>query len=368
MRPKPPPLIEYLASRIQILTTAIETALYTILQDHNPPNSVTIVTLPHNCGGDHERISVLQPLAWQVSGAGSFYDPIRERVMQNCVGAWEGNAHSLRHHIANLVTAPCFLGFHAVVIVAILFSVIMGGLSTLESEPYKQLRLSTVIIIPAVALLYDLVAMAFVIVMDVYFPDEGDPRAADRIQAALEQAVTEVLGRVGGHGSTVASTGERIAKEFYPKAVEALNEMIKENTTAAAINANQLTWRQMEAFLIVYRFVRGVSESAKLDPENGVAVFEDGGRAKRVVEAAILTAADDQTHLQLLRLLYKAFCPAQRRASWIRMDRYDLALNHYFGQQAVRDIAKNLPGKARRNCPPQRKENVLFACAPLEGE
>jgi hypothetical protein len=363
----PSSVLEDLSGRISSLSNRLETDFYSIMNRH--PGSPNIVTLPHNCGSDHERLSVLQPFAWKLSGPGTYYDPSEDRLMRNCIGFWDGASGTLRSHLVRLITQPCFLGYHALVIVSILTSIIVAVVPPTEIiKQHPHLRLWSCILIPLLAAVYDAAAVTFVIVADVYFSEGSDPRVADAVQAEVAGAVREALRDVAGGIDDPPRTADRIIAEFYPIAFNACRAGLRAYQKPPAT----LSWKTMEAFLIVFRFVRVIGEAAHLGSLTDVAEVAvltpaEISDAARVVVGGIVSGGSE-VHIQLLRLLYKGFCSAAVRERLLMENRNDLAINHFLGSHAM---VMDIPGKCKtqlKSASPQRQANVEFATTPWEGD
>ncbi|OHT14342.1 hypothetical protein TRFO_43090 [Tritrichomonas foetus] len=379
------------AGAIQGFSLLLEKNLYQI--EHSiRDKSVSIQTLPHHTGNDHELISVIQPTAWILNDEGCYYDPVEQRIMRNSVGHWEGRANSIKQHIFQTITNSCFMTYHFIVLIAIIgaimIKIIMENYIDNDTAHGPFIKNMSVILIISVAVGYDLIAMLFIIIMETYFPDSGKPWIANRVQSevfntigtALNQLVRSIPPRTldsicSGNKMTVSQiAGTFILRYFYEPAVTMLSQSLKVSSTALynPRNAGKLEWSQIENVLIVFRFVREISDTVGLGTDEFKIDPAQGANLRKLIITAI-EEGNPTVHMQLLRLLYKSAIPNDERSHIISEKPCDLSLNHFIGAsecEAIRiQLRKDItrPKTASQKKDPtvdQRWSNIANALDP----
>lgn len=329
--------IPLLAQSIEGFHQLIEQKLYEIEDSFYDPE-VSIQTLPHHTGNDHELISVIQPTAWILSDSGSYYDPVERRIMKNSVGHWDGQANSISNHIKQTLTNGCFMSYHIIVLFSILIAFLMFFLK-------KKLTISIVLIV-IVSVGYDAIAIAFTLFVETCTSYSGNPRLANKIQTEVKSTIDNILDHLVRCIPTQVSelicnqkkmtisqiAGNFVLRYFYEPAVTMLQQSLKASSSAMynKKNANILNWNEVENLLIIYRFSREISASVGLGTDE---IQMDSSLVSnlRLLLIALIEEGDETVHMQLLRLLYKSAIKPDERSRIIRQNHHDLSLNHYIG-------------------------------------
>jgi hypothetical protein len=377
----PPVIIPQLARCIAGFNLLIEDASYEVESEIRDP-SVTISTLPHHSGDDNERISTVQPTAWLLDGPGSYYDPNEQRIQMNLVGYWNGVSHSLKGHLWRSLTNGCFMAYHLIVVL----SFVLMGLMFLQDErsfeiEHPSIRRLSLALPPVVAVLYDVLAMLFVVISVIHFPERGNPREADRVQSWMTARLSGLLRHVYDaipqeelgliiaerHPSVEEVVGTFILRYFYEPAVTALSAALRPTSGFYKVDrATELSWTQFEDLLTLYRFVREISDSAHL----GTTHIKFDGRHVSHLTKLVVSAIQNgvpEVHFQLCRLLFNATAPSDVRAAKVRADHMNLSLNHYVGNAEVEQVVSRvkqdikrarLAGKAEDPTANQRRANI----------
>jgi hypothetical protein len=245
-----------------------------------------------------------------------------------------------------------------------------------DKRPYEEdrpgLRVLRLVLPPIAAILFDVVAMLFVVIMTTYFPERGNPRLATSVQQQITAQFLEILTQVfnaisaqefraitGDKKMTVEQViGYLIIRYFYEPAVTALTAALSAKSPLYGHNnASKLTWPQLENLLTVYRFTREIGESVdlgtnhiKLEPRS-VAHLR-----KLLVQCAQLGIPD--VHVQLCRLLYNSNIKLEERRTKIQNNPRDLSLYHYLGSSEVDQLIADIRRELRRPKPQSRKVDL----------
>ncbi|KAH0795304.1 hypothetical protein GPJ56_000753 [Histomonas meleagridis] len=372
-----------IASSIASLQLTLESYLYAI-EDEVADPEVSIMTLPHHTGGDHERISVIQPAAWIANDSGSYYDPTENRFFLNCVNHWEGSSSSISSHVKKILLGPCFLPYHVIVVISFIlaFVVYFYGFSQRITSEHPSVRVISLIIIIITSVAFDLIAIIFVIFMEIIHPREGKPWLANNVQKRITSTIDNIFNQfiqtIPGKAEKEdadekpsKTIGTFLLHNFYEPSITLLMQNLKVHGLYDPRNASKLPWQKIEDLLVIYRFVREISDSLNAIP--GVEEFRLDSQQVVNMRKFLITAIEDgsaEVHLQLLRLLHKSTLNYQARSDIIRNDPRDLSLNHYLGEENVeailsvlkRDIVK--PKTAAQKRDPtidQRRLNIQFA-------
>ncbi|KAK8876466.1 hypothetical protein M9Y10_006679 [Tritrichomonas musculus] len=336
--------IPLLAESIEGFNLLLEQNLYQIENTIDDSN-VSIQTLPHHTGNDHELISVIQPTAWILKDAGCYYDPVERRIMKNCVGHWDGQANSISNHIYQTITNGCFMSYHIIVLFSILAAILMFCLTNQSTF--------SILLIVIVSVGYDLIAILFIIFVETCAPYSGNPTLANKIQNevsftvnnTLQQLVNSIPAQVlelicSGKKMTISEiTGTFILRYFYEPAVTMLSQSLKLSSTAMynKTKAKQLKWNEIENLLVVYRFTREISETVYLGTDE-IQLDNSLILNLRLLLIALIEDGDETVHMQLLRLLYKSAIKPDERGRIILHNHNDLSLNHYIGSAECETI------------------------------
>lgn len=359
--------IPIFAQSIESLRLILEQTLYNT-ERYN--SGVSIQTLPHHSGNDHELISVIQPTAWISADEGSYYDPIEQRTMHNLVGYWDGASPSLQSHILKLLFKNgCFISYH----VTALFSLILALIMKFVLGPNL-----TMILLIAVAFGYDIIAMLFIIFSETFSQDLGNPRLANQIQREVKAAIHGILAQLSisidtklfslslnssNQGSQVSENNSKqtvsqksgwfLLTYFYQPALKILSDELRNSSTALfnKKNASTLDWSTVENLLIIYRFVREISQS---NPPESEQMDRSVSMNLRILLIELIKVGNETVHLQLLRLLYKSSISPIDRSGIIIQNPRDLSLNHYIGAAECETIkielqkAYNISSRSQR--------------------
>jgi hypothetical protein len=244
-------------------------------------------------------------------------------------------------------------------------------------------------LMPVVAIVYDVLAMAFVLVMEVYFPDGGNPRRADRIQAEATERIEAVLRGIydaipenelneileGKPLSPHETVAHFILRNFYDVALSAIPVALKPGAPLANLkNVSKLTWQEVEDVLTVWRFLREISETSEIGPVTLKIDSKDSYNFKRLLVPAMQNG-DIVVHMQLMRLLANANQDWRTREERIRANPNDLSLLHYCGTTDVdsmigtlkREVAKATAPNTTDPTVDQRRTNIGLALDPTRG-
>ena len=368
-----------MSSSIQGLNLHIENNLQTIEDSINSKN-VSIQTLPNRTGSQKEPLSVIQPTAWILNDEGSYYDPNEKRIMRNCVGYWDGISKSLGQHIRQTITNGCFMAYHFIVLFAIIgaitIKVIMDQYIDTNAEHGDFIKNLSVILIILVACGYDLVAILYIVLKETVLPDEGDPATADKIQKQVSQTVRNILNHIvinipANELTTITATSNKqmtnaqiasvfIFKYFYEPAVTLLSQAVKHTSTAMynPKRAKDLQWKEIEDVLILFRFVREISNSTEL----GTNDFKIDNTVVNTVKALVvesIKSGPPEVHIQLLRLLYKSSLSAEESSNITKANKADLSLNHYLGSNQVEEIRTKLEAHIKSSSVLNSKDPII---------
>lgn len=355
--------IPLLAQSIEGFHQLLEQQLYEIADSFNDPD-VSIQTLPHQTGNDHELISVIQPTAWILKDAGCYYDPIERRIMNNCVGHWDGQANSISNHIRQTITNGCFMSYHIIVLISIFIASLMFFIK-------KQLTISIALIV-IVSVGYDLMAMAFTVFIETCTSYSGNPRLANKIQKEVKfridnildqlvrcipyQALELIINQKKMKACQIA--GKFILRYFYEPAVTMLQQSLKNSSTAMynKKNAETLKWDEIENLLILFRFTREISATVGLGTDE-IQLDNSLIANLRLLLIDLIEKGNETVHIQLLRLLYKSAIKPEERSTIIRQNHHDLSLNHYIGSAECESIRIQLRKDITRPKTASQKNN-----------
>lgn len=357
--------IPLLAQSIEGFHQLLEQNLYSVENSIDAEDSdVSIQTLPHHTGNDHELISVIQPTAWILGDGGCYYDPVERRIMKNCVGYWDGQANSILNQIQLILTNGCFMLYHIIVIISIFIAGLMFFFK-------KELTISIALIV-IVSLGYDIIAILFIMFLESCTSYSGKPQLANKIQKEVKSKVDNILDQLvrctptqvrelicNQKKMTISQiSGTFILRYFYEPAVTILQQSLK-NTSSAMYNKNkakQLNWNEIQNLLIVFRFVREISSSVGLGTDE---IQMDNSLVSnlRLLLIALIEEGDETVHIQLLRLLYKSAIKPDERATIILQRHHDLSLNHYIGAAECESIRIQLRKDITRPKTASQKNN-----------
>ena len=358
--------ITLLAQAIAGLDFVLEDSLYEIENSHrgHDAEGVTIQTLPHNTGKDHERISVIQPAAWIFDGPDGYFDPETNQIMRNCIGCWEGTASSLKEHLKRSVWNPCFKAYYVVTLIAVLVSILVGVMW--KSASY--------LIVAVMAILYDICAIAFVLINE----RKSVPPGADRMQTEVRRTVRNILMQMDQcieprirrslvdtyKASSCEAVGRFLVSYFYEPGLMALKEALKLKGWMKQ-GIETMGWAEIEAALTVYRFVRQIEESVC----TGISDMRFGPNEPVLMKnfvADCIKKGKAEVHGQMMRLLYKGFLPTNKRAEIIIANHYDISMNHFLGRDLMDALRKELNiWMKNKAADPVRVANTKLALDPL---
>lgn len=363
------------AQAISGLYLDIENKIYDVQRSFSS-GTITIVTLPeNNIEEDNERVSVIQPFSWIVSGPGSYYDPTKARIYKNCVDKWDGESSSLFQHILKLISNSCFFGYHIMVLFAIAFSIITIVLNGQRTNVKKSITMTPIYLMLIISISFDLIAIGFVAAMEMFSKDAGEPfksnTAQKRIVSIINKSSEEIVQNLPPEIITKLSkkddpknypyiTGMFLLQYFYEPSLTLLEKQLKtgNNYFYSPKNVSKLNWKQFEDLLTVYKFVLEISLSTSA--EDGIEELRlKSGQTltmRNLITQGILTGRPD-VHIQLLRLLNKCTLTAEERNYLIHNNPRDLSLNHYIGESEVEEIIKKL----RTEISSQRKRSQNFS-------
>jgi len=346
------------ATAIAGLQQLIENGLYRIENFVNE-ESVSIRTLPHHAENDHQLSSVIQPTAWILSGPGCYYDPDEDRIMKNLVNHWDGKTNSIFRHIGHSVTNSCFITYHIITLLAIICSIAMyvfGNRSNYVSPETGETIVTGRIqfqLIFFVSVGYDLIAMLFIIIMETFFPGEGNPWLAHNVQKQIEATMNQIMDDIvynipskdllgiceNVQKSNSEITGIFIMRYFYEPTVTLLMQQLKSQSSALfnPKNGSTIQWDMMEHCLTLYRFAREISLSVHL----GTNDFKIDSQQQLNMRKLLVTAIEEgqpDVHIQLLRLLYNSSLNIEERKDVIKQNTHNLCLTHFIGADDVEAI------------------------------
>lgn len=335
-----------------------ELRLFQIENTINSPK-VSIQTLPHHGGHDHELISTIQPVAWILDGPAGYYNPPRDEILKNSVDHWEGHSHTLEEHLKKSITSNCFVMYHSIVILAIFLALIAYftlDLEKIDPSYRSRIRIITLILMIGIAVGYDVVAVLFVLITETYFPDVGEPIEANLVQKqvvasninmlselvrSLPQNISDSIIAGNKKMSVSEIAGQFIIKYFYEPALELLNQLLSSKGYYNTAKAQTIGYSEIERCLMVYRFVREISDSLIPDISEKKLEKTQRGYMKRLIEKSIEEGIY-QVHQQFLRLLYKSILDPHVRGQKLRAESRDLSLNHIIGSAETEGIINTL--------------------------
>ena len=343
---------------------AIENRISNQKLNNNGERIVSIQTLPHHTGHDHELISPLQPVVWITDGPYGYFNPIDGVIYKNCVGNFDGQAHSILQFLWQCFTSPCFIGFHLIVLLSFVFAIITKyapGEYYIQHPEIHSLSIRLLIYVP---FFYDLIAFLCVALRRIIPYGGQDPIEGSIVQqntlnfirselielnseippAIRDLLVSSLKLKFGKLGACQCS-GQFIIRYFYEPSVSLLKKVVKTvGGVFSPTTVPHLTWAQFEALLIVYRFSREISDSiTMLNSDVSAVVLEDNSRflIRKVIISAFIKGSED-LFKQLFRLLKNACLQPAKRAEIIQQYPRNLSLNHYIGSAAVDLIKKDL--------------------------
>lgn len=358
--------ITRLAQAIAGLDFVLEDELYEVRARNsgNGSDNATIETLPDNTGNDRERVSVIQPAAWIFDGPNGYFNPENGQIMRNCIGCWEGTASSLKEHLKRSIWNSCFKAYYSVTLIAVLLAITLCVL-------YKK---PSFIGVAVLAILYDCAAILFVLINE----RKSVPPGADRMQKEVRRAVRRVLEQMDqgidqrtrrSLVDTYKATSSEVAGRFlvsffYEPGLMALKEALKQKGWMKQ-GIETMGWAEIEAALTVFRFVREIEESVV----TGISDMRFGPNEPVLMKnfiADCIKKGREEVHTQMLRLLYKGFLPANKRAEIIMENPRDISLNHIVGRDIVDALRKDLNiWMKNKAADPIRVANTKLALDPL---
>lgn len=329
---------------------------------------VSIQTLPHHTGHDHELISPIQPVAWVTDGPAAYFNPITAITSKNCLGYWDGRASSLPHFLWQNFTSSCFIGFHCVVLLAISFALFTKYSHREYYVQHPSVRTTTVKLLILVPLLYDLFAFLFLAIKNSLPNKSHNPIEATRVQYQASSFIKSKLVAASSHiphkqveriSQSVESqfvkgsqlTGAFIIRFFYEPAISSLVKELRPSGGAfSPNNATRLNWSQIEALFTLYRYLREISDSIVMG-NNDISAVELPDAQRNLIRKVFIssiTKGPEDAFQQLLRLLKNACAQPSERSAIVKRNYRDLSLNHYIGSEAVDLIKKDLEKETQR--------------------
>jgi hypothetical protein len=362
-----------IANAISSLNSHLEESIYSI-DGAFPDTDIPIEILPHHCGADREKISCVQPTAWILDGPNGYYDPNDTRIVRNLVGHWEGRADSLRDHLKNCFTNPCFIAYHAIAIFSIVLGIALWFLEDSKlDDDYPWVRVISAWVLSLSAIIYDVVAMAIIAANEIYYSDDASPVEADLIQKRIVTEIDRVLSEFSGSDafdqigdnallSTSQRAGRFLIQFFYEPSVRIVKELLKPNVLKPAT----MTWAEYDAVLTIYRFVREISDSVQMGTSQVVLSDTEAMRLRTLILKGI-TDGSREVHEQLLRLYYKGKCRVDvRQRILLRGNHTDLSINHFIGTPTFQALDAQVKKLADSGAIKHRMRlvNVRFARDP----